>query len=401
MTTQKKSTPGVFSTAEFENRIERARGLMRDRGIDAIVLSSEQNLLYFTGFCTQFFVSPTRPWFFAIPLDGEPCAIVPELGVGPMTEGTWVRNFRSWISPNPVDEGVSLVAAYLEECVPATGRIGFEIGPESRLGFPVEDFLRIRERIGPRAIVDCQDLVRRLRFVKSPAEIDCLRTVCSIVSDCFARVPLDYRSGDSQRDIATRFRHQAFSAGIDRIPYLTFDIGPGGYHTAISEPCSEVPRPGDVFTMDTGCAIRGYFSDFNRNWAIGHADDEARRAYEVLYAATEAGLGAVRPGVRASEIYAAQLEVIEASLPAFSDPSKEPNLAGRFGHGLGLNLTEPPSNSASDDTVLEAGVVLTIEPTFMFTRSQIMLTEENIVVTDDGYELLSRRAPPELPIIDG
>jgi Xaa-Pro aminopeptidase len=394
-------TPGVFAVAEYETRIEYARRLMRERGIDAIVLSSEQNLLYFTGFCTQFFVSPTRPWFFVIPLEDEPCAIVPELGVGPMTEGTWVRNYRSWISPNPADEGVSLVAGFLAEHVPATGRIGFEIGPESRLGFPVEDFLRVRDQVGPRAIVDCQDLVRRLRFVKSAAEIGCLREVCRIVSDCFARVPLDYRSGDSQRDIATRFRHQAFSAGIDRVPYLTFDAGQGGYRTAISEPCSDVPQPGEVFTMDTGCAIRGYFSDFNRNWAIGHADDEARRAYEILYEATEAGLAAVRPGVRASEIYQAQFEVIEAAIPEFSNPSGQPNLAGRFGHGLGLNLTEPPSNSPNDDTVLESGVVLTIEPCFVFTQSQLMLTEENIVVTEDGYELLSRRAPPELPIIDG
>jgi Xaa-Pro aminopeptidase len=399
MTTRTQS-PGIFSVAEYESRLERARRLMRERDIDALVLSTEPNLLYFTGFYTQFFVSPTRPWFFVIPLDDEPCAIVPQLGVEPMTENTWVRNYRSWISPNPEDEGVSLVASYLAERVAATGRIGFEIGPESRLGFPVEDFLRIRERVAPREIVDCQELVRRLRFIKSEAEISCLRTVCRIVSDCFDRVPLDYRSGDSQRQIATRFKHQAFTAGIDRLPYLTFDSGQGGYHTAISGPCSDVPRPGEVFTMDTGCSIRGYFSDFNRNWAIGHAGDEARRAYQVLYAATEAGLAIVRPGVRASEIFQAQLKVIDEALPQFSNPLRERNLAGRFGHGLGLNLTEPPSNSPHDHTVLETGVVLTIEPTFVFSQSQLMLTEENIVVTEDGYELLSRRAPPELPIID-
>lgn len=384
---------------EYEERIERARRLMHEQSLDALVLSAEQNLLYFTGFRTQFFASPSRPWFFVLPLQGEPCAIVPALGEGPLRETTWVRNVRTWISPNAQDEGVSIVVDFLRSCPRVFGRIGFELGPESRMGFPVEDFLRMRQLLGATEAVDGERLVRRLRYVKSPQEIARLRRVCRTVSDAFDALPDGFCAGDTERNIANRFRDFAFRATVDRVPYLTFDVGQGGYRTAISEPGDRVLRAGDVFTIDAGCVVEGYHSDFNRNWAIARASDEARRAYEVLYRATAAALAVARPGVRTSDLFAVQMKVITDALPRFKAPAQEPNFAGRFGHGLGLHLTEPPSNSPDDHTVLVPGAVLTIEPCIAFSATQIMLTEEDVVITEDGCELLSRRAPSELPII--
>ena len=72
---------------------------------------------------------------------------------------------------------------------------------------------------------------------------------------------------------------------------------------------------------------------------------------------------------------------------------------GRLGHGLGMQLTEWPSNTASDNTVLEPGVVLTLEPGMAFLPGKEMVHEENIVITEDGPEWLSIRAAEELPII--
>jgi Xaa-Pro dipeptidase len=147
-----------------------------------------------------------------------------------------------------------------------------------------------------------------------------------------------------------------------------------------------------VLILDTGCVYDGYFSDFDRNFAIGAADDAARRAYDTVYRATEAGLAAARPGATSADLFGAMQTVLEAG-------GALGNAVGRLGHGLGSELTEPPSHAAFDDTVLSPGMVITLEPGMEFAPGRNMVHEENLVIRDDGAELLSRRAAAELPVI--
>src|SRR4029077_8105320 len=155
---------------EFGSRVEKARALMAEAKIDALLVTSEYNFRYLTGFVSQFWLSPTRPWYFILPLDGEPVAIISEVGVVCFKETSWVTRMETWPSPQPDDEGVSLVAGALSRLRARHGRIGAELGPESRLGIPAADFLAIRDRISPLTFVDGTGLINRLRTVKSPAE---------------------------------------------------------------------------------------------------------------------------------------------------------------------------------------------------------------------------------------
>jgi Xaa-Pro aminopeptidase len=144
--------------------------------------------------------------------------------------------------------------------------------------------------------------------------------------------------------------------------------------------------------IDTGITFDGYFCDFDRNWAIGHADDASRRAYDTLYRATDAGLAAAVPGATSADLFRAMRDVIVAE-------GYECGNVGRLGHGLGMQLTEWPSHAPHDETVLEPGMVLTLEPGLAIGPGRTMVHEENLVIGTDGAELLTRRAPPELPII--
>jgi Xaa-Pro aminopeptidase len=148
---------------------------------------------------------------------------------------------------------------------------------------------------------------------------------------------------------------------------------------------------GDILIIDTGCTFDGYYCDFDRNWAFGSASDAARRAYDVVWQATEAGIAAARPGARASDLWRAQAAVLE--------PAGSANVGSRMGHAIGLALTEPPSNRPADDTTLVPGMVMTIEPGLVYADGRLMLHEENLVITESGNELLTRRAPRELPIL--
>ena len=112
----------------------------------------------------------------------------------------------------------------------------------------------------------------------------------------------------------------------------------------------------------------------------------------MVWDATEAGLAAVRPGASAKDLHDA-MQAVMAARGALG------NSVGRLGHGLGIQLTEPPSNAAFDETRLRPGMVITLEPGMSFAPGRMMVHEENLVVRDDGPELLTRRAPRELPLV--
>ncbi len=144
--------------------------------------------------------------------------------------------------------------------------------------------------------------------------------------------------------------------------------------------------------LDTGLTWDGYFCDFDRNWAVGHADDTARRAYDVLWRATEAGIAAARPGATCRNLFHAMSAVIAEMDASGGD-------IGRLGHGLGMQLTEQPSHAAFDTTELRENMVLTLEPSLSYGDGLMMVHEEDIVVTPEGGCLLTARAAPDLPVI--
>jgi Xaa-Pro aminopeptidase len=148
--------------------------------------------------------------------------------------------------------------------------------------------------------------------------------------------------------------------------------------------------------LDTGATWDGYFCDFDRNFAIGPPEDAARRAYEVLWRATEAGIAAAKPGNTCRDLFHAMQRVI-AELDA--QDGDQGGGIGRLGHGLGMQLTEQPSHADFDETLLQEGMVLTLEPSLGYGDKRIMVHEENIVIRAEGAALLTTRAAPELPVI--
>ena len=105
-------TMSDFATTEYEARMAKAQAAMNEAGLDALLLCTEAEVRYFSGFRTLFWQSPTRPWFLILPSSGEPIAIIPEIGAQLMAS-TWVNDIRTWSSPDPVDDGVSLLVDVL------------------------------------------------------------------------------------------------------------------------------------------------------------------------------------------------------------------------------------------------------------------------------------------------
>ncbi|MEJ2492277.1 MAG: Xaa-Pro peptidase family protein [Desulfuromonadales bacterium] len=379
-----------FTQMEFEQRTLRAQRMMRDQCLDALLLTTEPNVRYFSGFYSQFWHSPTRPWFLVVPLEGKPIAVIPEIGQSGMA-ATWLDDIRTWPAPRPEDDGVSLLGNVIRERQ-RFGRIGVTLGHESTLRMPAADFRRLRKLLQPVEIVDCTMLIRSLRNLKSLEEIAKMRHICRLTSDAFEVLPERLRTGETERENCRRFRIDLLERGVDDSPYLISGSGPGGYDSIIMGPSDRVLQEGDVMIIDTGSTFEGYFSDFDRNFAFGRADSELCEAYRTVYAATEAGLASARPGATMADLWQAMWAVLEAGGALGND-------VGRMGHGLGMQLTEGPSVTPFDTTVLQPGMVITLEPGMTFAPGKQMVHEENLLITNAGAELLSRRAPAEIPVV--
>ncbi len=383
--------PRGFTAAEFESRTIGAQRLMAERGIDALLLTTEPEVRYFTGFLTQFWQSPTRPWFLIIPSSGKPVAVIPAIGAEPMN-GTWLDDVRTWASPCPEDEGVSLLAETLTELAGSDFCLGIPEGPETHLRMPLADYRRLRGELPSTRIVDATEIVKTLRMVKSEAEVKKIAHVCDLISTVFESLPEHLRYGMTEIEVFRHFKIAALEQGVDDIPYLVGGAGPGGYRSIISPPTTRPIEPGDVLILDTGALFDGYSCDFDRNYAFGTATAASREAYELVFEATDAGFAAARPGATCAEVFLAMQRVLAKDDDQRSD-------VGRMGHGLGMQLTEWPSNTALDNTELLPGMVLTLEPSTSYGDGMAMVHEENILIEEDGARYLSRRAAPQLPIV--
>ena len=389
--------PRGFAEKEFEERVESAQNLMQENALSALLLCTEAEVRYFTGFHTPFWQSPTRPWFLILPLNGKPVAVIPSIGEVSMKE-TWIDDIRTWSSPNPSDEGVSLLSNTLNEILAIASNqsnreleIGLPMGNETHLRMPLVDFTKLKEMIHPHTFTDATEIIKSLRSVKSEAEINKISKICEIVSNGFASLPDLLNVGMTEREAFKAFRLKLLELGADEVPYLVGATG-SGFSDIIKQPSDRVIQPGDLVMFDTGSTYDGYFSDFDRNMAFHFADDKAKYAYQIVWEATEAALKLASPGKTTTDLWAAMGSVLETE-------STRNESVGRFGHGLGMQVTEWPSNTDNDATLLQEGMVLTVEPNLTWGDGHIMVHEENFVVRADGIELLSRRAASELQII--
>lgn len=379
-----------FAIEEFEARTARLQKVMQQKKLDAVFLTTEPNIRYFTGYYTQFWESPTRPWYLVVPVEGKPIAVIPGIGESGMRE-TWIDEIHTWSSPRPEDDGVSLVAGVINALPSGHGRIGATLGLQSYLRMPLADFTKLTH-IVEKEFVDIAKEMHYLRSIKSPAEITKIRKACAITNDGFEQLPTHAKVGQTERDICTQMRINMLAKGAEFVKYLISGSGPDGYGSIIMGPTSRQIAEGDVLIIDVGAVYDGYFSDFDRNFAFGYCSDETQRAYDCVYAATEAGLKVARPGATTTDLYNAMWGVMEEGGALGSG-------VGRLGHGLGSQLTEWPSHTATDNTTLESGMVITLEPGMVYAPGKEMVHEENIVITDDGAELLSRRAAEHIVII--
>lgn len=379
-----------FPVSEFQARTRAAQELMAAEGLDALLLTTEPEIRYYTGFLTRFWESPTRPWFVVVPVQGDPIAVIPSIGAHLMRQG-WIADIRSWNAPDYADDGIGLLADTLREVTSADGAIGLADQMESHARMPLSDLRRLERDLAPRRLTGDATVTRRLRLVKSEAEIAKIGHAAQIAGRAFDRVSSVAKAGVPLSQVFRSFQMLCLEEGADWVPYLAGAAEPGGYGDVIS-PASDRPlAEGDVLMLDTGLVWDGYFCDFDRNYSVGPPDAGTADAHRRLIEATQAAKDMARPGLEVADLFHAMNRVVNPGGVAMD--------AGRLGHGLGMQLTEWPSIVPQDRSVLVPGMVLTLEPSVSLEGGRIMVHEENIVIRSHGAEYLTRPQEPTMRVI--
>ena len=179
---------------------------------------------------------------------------------------------------------------------------------------PLKDFQLLESQLETKNsrvnFKDATQILRNQRMVESEAEIDKIHYVAQCASDVFEDLFSFVKPGMRDDEIFRAFRIECLKAGVDDVSFLVGAAQQGGYDDIISPPQGRELQHGDVLILDTGCTFDGYFCDFDRNYGFGEIDDDAKRAYEVVWQATEAGLAAAVPGNTCRDIFAAMDSII-------------------------------------------------------------------------------------------
>ena len=333
----------------MSSRIARLRVLLEE----PLLVTNLVNVLYLTG------------------LDSSNAALLVEPDrVRLFTDFRYIETAQAIEGVETVQTKRSLIGWLADEL---DGRIGFEANV-----LPWSFAEQLRD--GGVELVPRKGLVEQLRAVKDDGELETFRRACAITDRMFERLVSEVRFvGRPERDVAwdiTRIYHEE---GADDQAFEAI-VGSGSNGALPHARAGDrVIGDGELVVIDTGCRVDGYLSDYTRTVATGELDVELREAYDVVLAAQQAGLDAIRAGESGVDVDAAARAVVEGS--AF---------AGAFGHGLGhglgLDVHEAPRLSTESSDTLAAGNVVTVEPGVYLPGRFGIRIEDDVIVTDDGLE---------------
>ncbi|WP_066459135.1 M24 family metallopeptidase [Anaerotruncus rubiinfantis] len=345
-----------------QQRLEKLCGLMRERGIDQMVITSPANLYYLTGKFTQ---PMERLLALVVDRDGNAVYYANKIFLIDQSIGAEVVTFSD------TDDGMAPLAKGVRE----TGTVAIDKNWTARF---LLQLIERRPRV--RYLHDCT-ILEELRMVKDLREIEALRQASRISDKVLAALHDRITDGMAERDVY-RISQDLYTCegGTNGGAMVQFGKNSADPHS-MSGPT--VVQPGDSIVIDTGVNYRRYRSDMTRTVFFRGVPPELEKAYGIVLAANRAGVAAVRPG--------APLHTVDdAARGLITEAGYGPRFIHRTGHSIGLDMHEPPDVSAGTPVVMQPGMVFSVEPGIYLPGLGGVRIEDLVLVTEDGCEVLNR-----------
>lgn len=233
----------------------------------------------------------------------------------------------------------------------------------------------------PFKLIESEDLVENRRIIKKYDEIEKLKKSCDIAQKAIKRALDEFKINMSEKDLADNIERNAKKLGAEKIDFIIVVSGKRGA-LPHGRPTDKKIKLGELITIDFGCIYKGYHSDITRTYSVGEVNLKLKEIYRVVKEAQQLGVSMIKPEINTKDIDKAVREYIKNA--GFGEC-----FVHGLGHGIGIEGHEKPFLNEYENSVLKAGMVLTIEPGIYIPELGGVRIEDTVLVTNDNYELLT------------
>lgn len=372
----RKEEAKPITIEERHGRQERARQLMSENGLDAILMMEGTSLKYFSGIRWW---GGERTFAFVLPAKGEAFYVCPgfeegrareQIKNGPDGEHPDVRIWQEDESP------YQLIAHGLKDRGIATGKLGLE----ETVRFVFAD--GIGKAASQATITSATPVTAGCRMIKSDHEVALMRLAAEVTLAAYHAAYLAVKDGMTQPQVEALVKQAhdrlGFTGGAD-VQVGEFSAFPHGSVTP------QVVHEGTIVLMDGGCSVEGYASDITRTYVLGKAADKMNKVFDIVLHAQQAALAAARPGVECGSIDNAARKVV-------TDGGYGPDykyFTHRLGHGMGMDGHEWPYLVRGNPVKLQANMTTSNEPGIYIRGEFGVRIEDDMHITENGAELFT------------
>jgi Xaa-Pro aminopeptidase len=365
-----------FTAEDFGARMERAARSARDAGLSGLLVTPGPDLLYLTGYMPMI---TERLTMLVLSADREPAMITPTLErpdaeAAPGSAKLALSDWRDGSDP------YEIAAPMLD--------------PKGR--YAISDaawamhLIGLQGRLPDTEYVSMTEALPLLRAIKEADELERMTAAGEAADAAFYDILEVQFAGRKETDIGADLADALMAHGHSAVEFTVVGSGPNGAnpHHDVSD---RTIQEGDLVVLDFGGVLDGYYSDITRTVAVGEPSDEARKVYDVVRAAQQAGFEAVGPGRACQEVDRAARRVID-------DAGYGEWFIHRTGHGIGVAVHEPPNMIEGETLALEPGMTFSVEPGVYLPGRFGVRVEDIVAVTGDGGRRLNS-ATRELQVV--
>jgi len=363
------------------NKIQQLQSYLKEQSIDAAFITDPYNVFYVSGFKSNPHERLLGVMVFA---DAEPFLICPKMEIPDAKNAGWAgevvghedtQNSMEILYQTALSRGVDLKTMAIEKA-----------------HMTVERYEALLSFFGDLSISQLDAQLNAMRVIKDDAELQILREAAALADYAIEVAARTIKEGITEIEVMTEIELALKKRGVTHMSFDTTVLTGARAASPHGKTGEYKLQQGDLVLFDLGVVHKGYCSDITRTLALGEPNEEQKEVYDVVYRSEMAALEAVKPGVTAAELDHISRQVI-------ADAGYGDYFTHRLGHGLGIDVHEFPSIHGENTMTMEKGMVFTLEPGIYVPGKVGVRIEDDVAVTADGYEVLTKY-PKELQIIN-